>query len=560
MSAYPYRLQILWITLLVLTWLGYCSPWSGERNLLLGAVMVLVTAASLIGITRRARTRRRTTARILTEVNGTLRTLPSGLKRHTPLVITVGDPNAMSGAWGDDIVRITDAAIWVRCDMPVTLMHVADALKRWRNGQGPDAVALLIAADQGNADTLAAAAWKPWRSAIGAASRAVGYTLPACLAVYAQTPWGKGECPWFGTSGSVPLDAHALPDFLTSRLQRYALAASPAEPESRGLRFALLDALVRWSSKALWPLWADGRSPLHVMAFGVTVVPGVPVSGAPFGCFVAQLTGLTGASTKGRASPRYPLPDALLAGMPRQPIRRAWPRALAHAVMALTVFFGAGTVASADQNRTLMKRLADNLARYQAIPSTQDAVRLDALALIKHDRDELEHYANAGVPMRLDFGLYRGSLWVPIVDRVIADYRPPAAPPSMIELNSMSMFNTGSAVLNPGSNRALVGVLEMIKSHPDKRVLIAGHTDSVGSPDANLKLSLARAAAVRDWLIDASGLSATRFAIQGYGDTRPRASNDIEAGRALNRRVEITLIPDCRDDGSDSTKGHPACS
>lgn len=90
----------------------------------------------------------------------------------------------------------------------------------------------------------------------------------------------------------------------------------------------------------------------------------------------------------------------------------------------------------------------------------------------------------------------------------------------------------------------MVNALEMIKAHPDKRILVAGHTDNVGDPDSNLKLSTARAEAVRDWLIEASGIPATQFAIQGYGDTRPLADNNTQAGRAKNRRVEITLVPD----------------
>jgi outer membrane protein OmpA-like peptidoglycan-associated protein len=95
-------------------------------------------------------------------------------------------------------------------------------------------------------------------------------------------------------------------------------------------------------------------------------------------------------------------------------------------------------------------------------------------------------------------------------------------------------------------------------------VLIAGHTDSVGRPDSNLTLSEARAAAVRDWLADASDIPASHFAIQGYGDTRPKRSNDTGAGREANRRVEITLVPDCRDTRADhndrsSPQGHAAC-
>ena len=108
----------------------------------------------------------------------------------------------------------------------------------------------------------------------------------------------------------------------------------------------------------------------------------------------------------------------------------------------------------------------------------------------------------------------------------------------------MSLFDSGKALLKPGSNRAMVGALDMINAHPDKRILVAGYTDNVGNPDSNLKLSTARAEAVRDWLVDASGISATRFAIQGYGMTRPLSGNDTPDGRARNRRVEITLVPD----------------
>lgn len=567
-SGYPYRLQVIEMGLLVLAWLGFCSPWSVGVNLLLAALTVGMATAAIVLLTRRARAQRRATAHTLAVVDHALRALPSEVRRHTPLVITVGDAHAMASAWGDDVARMTDAALWVRCDTSLSLMHLADALKRWRGGQGPDAVAVLIAADQGDANTQAATAWKPWHSAMRAASRAVGYALPLCIAVYAEAvdedidayPWTDAY-RWFGVSGGAALDIQALPDVLAPELEQYVRAVAPTRPETRAHRAALLDALMRWTRATVLPIWTDRRAPWRVTACGVTTVPGVPMPGAPFSHFVAQTTGLVDMAVERRVLARYPLPDALLAGMPRQPVRRAWPRALAHAVIAVVVFFVAGAMASAWQNRALMQRVADHITRYQALPMTQDAARVDALASVKRDRDELEHYADVGVPMRLGFGLYRGAPWLPVVNRLIAGYEPPAPPPSMIELDSLSLFKSGSAVLNPGSNRVLVVALDMIKAHPDKRVLVAGHTDAVGNAVSNQKLSEARAAAVRGWLIDASGLSPTRFAIQGYGDTRPKASNDTAAGRAMNRRVEITLIPDCRDDdGSRSTQGRPACS
>jgi outer membrane protein OmpA-like peptidoglycan-associated protein len=235
---------------------------------------------------------------------------------------------------------------------------------------------------------------------------------------------------------------------------------------------------------------------------------------------------------------------------------------LVHAFAWLTVGFCAAAAASAWQNRALVERVTGDLSQYRATPTAQDAERVDALKVLKRDRDELEHYATAGVPPRLGLGLYRGAPLLPIVNDLIAGYQPPALPPPTIELDSLSLFRSGSAVLNPGSNRVMFGALQMIKTHPDKRVLVAGHTDSVGNPQTNLKLSEARAASVRDWLADASGFPLTQFATQGYGDTRPKASNDTDAGRAANRRVEITLIPDCRKQRAVEAHppGQPACS
>jgi outer membrane protein OmpA-like peptidoglycan-associated protein len=231
----------------------------------------------------------------------------------------------------------------------------------------------------------------------------------------------------------------------------------------------------------------------------------------------------------------------------------------------MTVLFCAAAASSAWQNRNLVERVRTDMARYSAIAPGMDAARVDALNIVKRNRDELSGYASSGVPPRLGLGFYRAGPLLPVANALIAGYQPPAPPPSMIELDSLSLFKSGSAVLNPGSNRVLVSAVVLIKANTSKRVLIAGHTDNFGGAASNRTLSEARAASVRDWLADASGISPTRFAIQGYGDTRPKASNETEAGRAANRRVEITLVPDCRDDRKNGTspEGHEssvACS
>jgi outer membrane protein OmpA-like peptidoglycan-associated protein len=245
------------------------------------------------------------------------------------------------------------------------------------------------------------------------------------------------------------------------------------------------------------------------------------------------------------ASPTpWPFPQPLLEAMPQRRWRSPRLAAMGHALtllacMAALVFWGA-----ARNNEALVNRIGADLDRYSSIPPDRDAAKRDALRVLKADRDQLDHYARTGIPAHLSFGMYQGARLMPLLNHAIASYAPPPPPPAIVTLDSLSLFDSGRTQLKPGSNRAMVDALDMIKAHPGKRILVAGYTDNAGHPDSNLKLSTARAEAVRDWLVDASGLSATQFAIQGYGMSRPIASNATDDGRAQNRRVEITLVPD----------------
>lgn len=103
------------------------------------------------------------------------------------------------------------------------------------------------------------------------------------------------------------------------------------------------------------------------------------------------------------------------------------------------------------------------------------------------------------------------------------------------------LFDTGKATLQPASERVLSEVRTLMEQHASMRLRIEGHTDNIGQPAANLALSNSRAMAVKAWLVSA-GIDSGRMETAGFGDTRPVAENDSDAGRARNRRVELVRL------------------
>lgn len=105
-------------------------------------------------------------------------------------------------------------------------------------------------------------------------------------------------------------------------------------------------------------------------------------------------------------------------------------------------------------------------------------------------------------------------------------------------------FDFDKATLRPDAEPALTQILRLMKDEPKLALEIGGHTDNVGQPPYNLKLSDARAAAVRQWLV-AHGIAASRLTSHGYGDTQPLVPNTSEENKARNRRVEVKRS-DCK--------------
>jgi outer membrane protein OmpA-like peptidoglycan-associated protein len=111
-----------------------------------------------------------------------------------------------------------------------------------------------------------------------------------------------------------------------------------------------------------------------------------------------------------------------------------------------------------------------------------------------------------------------------------------------IKLPSGIAFDTNQAIVRPDMRPALDEVAKTLASYQSTFIDVTGHTDSTGTPAINQPLSERRAAAVADYL-QMRGVQRARMATRGYGATMPVASNDTEAGRSQNRRVEIRLSP-----------------
>ncbi len=103
-------------------------------------------------------------------------------------------------------------------------------------------------------------------------------------------------------------------------------------------------------------------------------------------------------------------------------------------------------------------------------------------------------------------------------------------------------FATGKADLTPDSEKTLVEIGKLMDAKKDWKLRIDGHTDNVGVAKANLKLSKQRAAAVKDYLVKKQKVAAGRLSTDGFGDSKPLQPNATDAGRATNRRVELSKL------------------
>lgn len=111
-----------------------------------------------------------------------------------------------------------------------------------------------------------------------------------------------------------------------------------------------------------------------------------------------------------------------------------------------------------------------------------------------------------------------------------------------VTMTGQTTFEIDSATIKPGFYGTMDTISEIVNRYGKTHLSIVGHTDSTGSASYNQQLSLRRAGAVEQYLLN-TGVIPERLSVYGMGEEAPRATNATEAGRRLNRRVEIIIEP-----------------
>ena len=104
-------------------------------------------------------------------------------------------------------------------------------------------------------------------------------------------------------------------------------------------------------------------------------------------------------------------------------------------------------------------------------------------------------------------------------------------------------FAFNSDEIREESEPTLQEIAEVLRRHPDWKLAIEGHTDNIATDAYNLQLSQRRSAAVKTALVSKRGVAGTRLTTAGFGESRPKGTNDTVEGRARNRRVELVKLP-----------------
>ena len=437
-------------------------------------------------------------------------------------------------------VRKTSQGWWLHVgDIDQLAGTVLGIQQRQLRVVGQLAVMIICRPDRHQDEPVMRASLKTLREQTAKLQAAIGFQLPVVVSCEVSGP----ETPWIIIRGNKPVVCPAgEPPVALAEWQNAQLSVLPAIGQAFSLtRTVFVDELEK--TDRLYP---------SISPFAVVLKMGGPVGAVPsvWSDWLYRRSGLLFPASASVAE--YHFADAILPLLRPVaiPVQRGQPTRCLIAVLLICAL--AAFCFSAANNRGLIHKVGADLARWYAIPMNHYAPKAQSLAVLKQDALLLERWQRQGEPARYGLGYYPGQrlwlavqkaidTWVPApVQTVITQQQ---ATPQIVRLDSMALFDTGKSALRPGATKLLVNALLGIKAKPGWLIVVSGHTDNTGSPTLNQTLSLKRAEAVRDWMLETGDVPGSCFAVQGYGADRPAATNDTAEGRALNRRVEISLMP-----------------
>ncbi|EYU13397.1 OmpA family protein [Photorhabdus aegyptia] len=480
-----------------------------------------------------------------------LAALPAASWRQ-PVVLTCGDNVAT--LFAEEPVRCTPQG----CFICVSQQNEMSALVAAIIAARPDwsrqiSVLLTLFPEQQRDQAVMTAKIREFRYQVGRVAQLTACHTPVLIAGYLD-----GDIsPWF--------ELQADSSTMTVWGEEHAAVGmniwlTEGDAQQRAARLQQTIAAAAWQRWMVENILHECRSPelvsrpCYPIAMALTFLPQTPQANNLWTKWLIDRTTLPRISHSiAEAVNVSPFPDAMLRLLPHYVGHTPHRRAAIWGIGLLSGFVCLALVSSVWNNLRLWRQIRSDLQHYQVVDVKDHSAKVQAYHQLKLDATLLEKYQRDGEPVRLGLGLYVGErLYTPLMDvinRAVLPVSPPPVPksgkplPQTLNLRSMSLFDVGQSGLKPEAAKVLVNALIDIKAKPGWMVVITGHTDSTGDAAKNRVLSLARAEAVRDWILQTSDVSPACLVVKGEGATRPIAANTTAAGRAVNRRVEISLMP-----------------
>ncbi len=457
--------------------------------------------------------------------------------------------------------RETASGWYLRVDTPEQMRILAERLSYSRPALCDQVVVMLGLLPELHTSDEAFMPWlRNWQRAVMRCRQWLNTTPPVLVTLMVSglspqnTSLNKHSALWFTLTPDLPgmhirlTEAGAIP------AEEWLQACDAASGLRCVSELLWLNAMLSWYNRvtdALTDICRQEHFYFRPVAIGFCLAS---VAARPGNLWQQQLTSLTALPPPaGVSSQALPLPDILLSGIPRHRGLSHWHRLCRQTGLIVGVFLLLAMLASFVNNQRLIRNVGEHLTLWKQMSQYSSESKTTALQHLNTDRQLLEDWQQRGAPQRYGLGLYQGMWLIPLVERAISEQEGSPSPrpviqnvsqePKTVRLNSLALFDAGKWTLKPGATKWLVNALVDIKAKAGWLIVVSGHTDNTGDPQRNQALSLKRAEAVRDWMRDTGDIPQSCFAVQGYGESRPVAPNDTAEGRARNRRVEISLVP-----------------